>query len=322
MFFEIDQQIKDEITDFELSDLIDRNKLFEKNKVPPGSASHPFNVSGSISFSEINQMKCKDLQFDLAVYFDDVLPPEAVASVDAHLAECPLCRQQLGEMRVNRTDLRALTRPAIPAARLASIRNAVAAFALPQQHSPSFRMVESRGNWIDVWLMPYAVGACASVILGISLLWLILNPLDRPQMIAEAANPVSSPAGAWVPADGFDITPLQYASTRLAISDESPSVNPQGALVALTRSLMRGEMKDEEVVVVADVFGDGLARIAEVVEPSGDERTVRQLQQALQSDPAFAPFVPANMDHRAESIRVVLRVQTVAVSADPEGPVR
>jgi hypothetical protein len=268
-------------------------------------------------------MKCKDLQFDLPVYFDDVLSQEAVASIDTHLMECPLCRQQLAEMRANRSALKALTRPAIPTARLASIRNAVAAFAVPQQqHSPSFRMVESRGNWIDVWLMPYAVGSCASLLLGIALLWLILNPSERPQLMADTAEPAGSHSTAWSPADGFDITPLQYASTRLAISGESPSVNPQGALVALTRSLMRGEMKDEEVVVVADVFGDGLARIAQVVEPSGDERTVRRLQQALQSDPAFAPFVPANMDHRAESIRVVLRVQTVDVTPGSDRPIR
>jgi hypothetical protein len=267
-------------------------------------------------------MKCKDLQFDLPVYFDDVLSPETVSSIDAHLAECPLCRQELAEMRANRSDLKALLRPAIPAARLASIRRAVAALASPQQHSPAFRMVEARGNWIDIWLMPYAVGSCASVVLGITLLWLIFNPLNRAQIVAETDPPRGSQTTVWTSSDGFDITPLQYASTRLAISDESPSVNPQGALVALTRSLMRGEMKDEEVVVVADVFGDGLARISEVVEPSGDERTVRQLQQALQSDPAFAPFVPANMDHRAESIRVVLRVQTVAVNAGPDDTVQ
>lgn len=268
-------------------------------------------------------MKCKDLQFDLPLYFDDVLSPEAVSAIDAHLLCCPLCRQELAEMRANRSDLKALMRPAIPAARLASIRRAVSGLALPQnQNSPSFRMVESRGDWVHVWLMPYAVGASASIVLGITLLWLIFNPMNQGATIAENTPPSGGQTTSWTSADGFDITPLQYASTRLAISHESPSINPQGALVALTRSLMRGEMKDEEVVIVADVFGDGLARIAEVVEPTGDERTVRELQQALQSDPAFAPFVPADMDHRAESIRVVLRVQTVAVNTGPDVTIR
>jgi hypothetical protein len=73
-------------------------------------------------------------------------------------------------------------------------------------------------------------------------------------------------------------------------------------------------MRDDEVVVVADVFGNGLAQIAEVVEPSHDQRAVEQLQQALQSDPAFAPFVPATLDQRSNSIRVILKIQNVNVS--------
>jgi hypothetical protein len=100
----------------------------------------------------------------------------------------------------------------------------------------------------------------------------------------------------------------------MAVAGESPSVNPQGALVALTRSLVRGEMKDDEVTVVADVFGNGLAHIAEVVEPSHDRNAVAELQKALQSDPAFAPFVSADLDQRSDPVRVVLKIQNVNVS--------
>jgi len=65
--------------------------------------------------------------------------------------------------------------------------------------------------------------------------------------------------------------------------------------------------------VVAEVFGNGLARVDEVVEPSHDRRAVEQLQKALQSDPAYAPFVPAKLDRRSDSVRVVLRIQSVDV---------
>ena len=51
------------------------------------------------------------------------------------------------------------------------------------------------------------------------------------------------------------LSPSSYARSRTDVSGESPSINPQGALVALTRSLVRGEMRDDEVVVVADVSG-------------------------------------------------------------------
>jgi hypothetical protein len=73
-------------------------------------------------------------------------------------------------------------------------------------------------------------------------------------------------------------------------------------------------MKDEEVVVVADVFGNGLARIAEVVEPSSDLRAVSDLQKALESDPAYAAFIPSNLESRPDSVRVVLKFQSVDVS--------
>lgn len=270
-------------------------------------------------------MNCSDLRSELPLYFDDVLSPETVSSIDAHLAGCPLCRQSLAEMREIRNELRSLSRPRIAPARLASIRRAVAAEAAIPQIAPAFRLVEQdRRRWVDVWLMPSMVGSAASVVFGISLLWLLLMPASGGRLDMEIARGLEAARQPAIidPLTEIPTTPLQYASTRLAFSEESPSINPQGALVALTRSLLRGEMKDEEVVVVADVFGDGLARIAEVVEPSKDEAAVRELKEALQSDPAFAPFVPANLDHRSESVRVVLRVQTVKVHPDEDGRVR
>lgn len=122
--------------------------------------------------------------------------------------------------------------------------------------------------------------------------------------------------------ESIDILPADYATTRLSIAAESPSVNPQGALVALTKSLVRGEMKDEEVVVVAEVFGNGLARIAEVVEPSDNSRTIDDLERALESDPVYAPFVPASFDKRSDRMRVVLKIQNVNVHTNYRAPRR
>jgi hypothetical protein len=119
----------------------------------------------------------------------------------------------------------------------------------------------------------------------------------------------------------FEVTPLEFAGERVSVSNVSPSVNPQGALVALTNAFMRGEMKDEEVVIVADVFGNGLAQIAEVVEPSKDRRAVFELEKALRTNPDYQPpFVPANMDHRSETVRIVLKFQTVNVDTNKATP--
>ena len=73
-------------------------------------------------------------------------------------------------------------------------------------------------------------------------------------------------------------------------------------------------MKDDEVVVVADVFSNGLARVTEVVEPSRDRFAIGELEKAFQSDSAYAPFVPSTMENRADSVRVVLKFQSVDVS--------
>jgi hypothetical protein len=171
---------------------------------------------------------------------------------------------------------------------------------------------------MDVWLMPYAVGTVTSLIAGMSLIWMIMSADLRhvPNTTRDARQTYDTAMLAFSdPSLGYlDLSPQEYARSRSMIATESPSINPRGALVALARSLVRGEMQDDEVVVVADVFGNGLARIADVVEPSSDIRAVSELRRALQSDPAFAPFVPAVMDHRSERVRVVLRIQNVNVN--------
>jgi hypothetical protein len=158
------------------------------------------------------------------------------------------------------------------------------------------------------------------VTIGLTLLSFMLSAHPVPLSAYEPSRRTTE-----VPvflASNPDMSPGEYASTRLAIAGESPSINPRGALVALTKSLVRGEMHDDEVTVVADVFGNGLAQIAEVVEPSHDQLAVEKLNRALQSDPSYAPFVPANMDQRSETIRVVLKIQNVNVDTSPDSSAR
>ena len=168
-------------------------------------------------------------------------------------------------------------------------------------------------------LMPLGVGVFASAVIGFAFITMMFSgylatqgsmgrDLNRTSdLLAANANPFQKLAPGEISAD-------EYARTRLNFASESPSVNPQGALIALTRSLVRGGMKDDEVVVVADVFGNGLAQIAEVIEPSRDRRAVLELQKALESDPAYAAFVPANLENRPDSVRVILKFQSVDVS--------
>ena len=269
-------------------------------------------------------MRCSEIKSDLPLYSDDVLSPERRAEMDSHLDTCPLCRQSLSEFQSVRNALRSLSRPRLSASSLAQLRAAVALEIRPTFVGPTFRLVEERRGWLETWMWPSAVGTCASLVFGVLLLWAILatgrdastfagDPTGSGSSTMLATGGTSSP-------DVLDISPSEYASTRLAIAGESPSVNPQGALVALTRSLVRGEMNDEEVVIVADVFGNGLARIAEVVEPPADDRAIKQLEKALESDPVYAPFVPASYDGRSENMRVILKIQNVNVKTFLDAP--
>jgi hypothetical protein len=62
--------------------------------------------------------------------------------------------------------------------------------------------------------------------------------------------------------------------------------------------------------VVADVYGNGSASLAAVVEPPRNRRMVDELQAALRKNPAF---VPASLDQRPQTMRVVFALQKVSV---------
>ena len=256
--------------------------------------------------------RCEELQFDLPLYFDGSLNADERGAIDAHLPECPLCRQKLSEFEELFLGLRGLPRYSVPEQLVDNIRTAVASQLTPSVGTPSFGLIDRRRRWSEVWLAPSAAAAFATLVIGFTLLSFMVAPspvqLSASQPSRQTSTPVFLTSGVG------DLSPGEYASTRLAIAGESPSINPQGALVAMTKSLVRGNVNDDEVTVVADVFGNGLAQIAEVVEPSKDRRAVEKLKKALESDPAYAPFVPANMDQRSGTIRVVLKIQNVNVS--------
>ncbi len=255
--------------------------------------------------------KCEELQFDLPLFFDGSLKVEERSAIETHLPQCPLCRERLSEFEYLLAAFKTTPRISAPVHMIETIRASVAAQLTPAAGFPAFHLMDRRTTWTEIWLMPFSAGAVATLLIGFTLLSFIVASRPVP-LSAYESLPSKSNRPIFV-ANSLDISPGEYASTRLAIAGESPSINPRGALVALTRSLVRGEMRDEEVVVVADVFGNGLAQIAEVVEPSHDRHAVEELQKALQSDPAFAPFVPANMDQRSDSIRVILKIQNVNV---------
>ena len=264
-------------------------------------------------------MKCENLQFNLSVYLDDILTNGERAAVDEHLARCPLCRQKLADFQMLRRDLLVLARPEMPTDLMMSVRNRVAQKVKSNQ---SAYFTEDVRRWLQMRLMPYSVGTAASLIIGFALLWMLLSnanntrefELAKIEPRSTTTTMLTNSNSSQFPSNNYELSAADFARARISVSGDSPSVNPQGALIALTKSIVRGKMKDDEVVVVADVFGSGLAQIAEVVEPSKDINAVRELEKALKNNPDYAPpFVTANLDQRSDRVRVVLRIQKVNV---------
>src|SRR5450432_1244637 len=256
-------------------------------------------------------MLCEETRSFFSMYLDDVASLPLRAAIDKHLSACPVCRAQLSELRSVRQGLRALSRPVVPQDLAASICEAVTIEAEARRLQPRLSVSVRMAQWLQPKLMPYTVGSFASVILFACMFTALL-----PHFVAlhEATRQINS---FYLSAPGPSIyDPVQdYATSRAPFSAHSPSLNPCGALAALTHSYARRQdaVPDEEaddMVVVADVFSNGSASLAGVVHPPRDRQMLADFEAALRRD---AAFVPAAFDRRPDTMRVVFTVQKVDV---------
>jgi hypothetical protein len=262
-------------------------------------------------------MKCENLQFDLPLYAENVLREDEQAVVDEHLAQCPVCRAKLAGFQTLRSDLINLPQPEMPVDLLYSVKNSVAVELKRSQRQSAPLFSGTLRHWLQYRLMPYSVGTVASLLITSYLLLTLLSTKEAARQGVETAQlnanrVVLTASNNRAPLPDFSYG-AEYSLGDLPIGNETPSINPAGALMALTKSIVRGKMKDEEVVVVADVFGDGIAKIAEVVEPPSDQRALKNLEKAMNEKSASAPFVPASKDNRSQVVRVIFKIQRVDV---------
>jgi len=264
-------------------------------------------------------MTCDDIQESLSFYGDDGLSEEARTHCDEHLEVCPVCREHLAEMRTIRRRLATLARPAVPAELVPTINNALAAEAAVQRARTNLTTVEAIVDWISPWLQPrlmrYAFSSVASLIIFASVFAAL-----RPHMVAlhdaatafEALN--ATPYGSGGQYDiNQPISPSSYAALRVPYNVESPSLNPNGGLAALdfsTAQTRNYKSANDDMVVIADVFSNGTASLADVIHSPRDRRLLDDFQEALRNN---AAFVPASLDRRPETMRVIFSVQRVDV---------
>jgi hypothetical protein len=174
-------------------------------------------------------------------------------------------------------------------------------------------------EWLRPHLMPYTVGALASTLLFIGMFAALRTSLMafRDWDNASRASQQMSYKILYVQdgESGYDINqPVSAAglsAQRAPFATESPSLNPRGALAALTRA--RAHMMadgDDDMIVVTDVFSNGIASLADVVQAPRDRRMLDAFQNALRKD---AAFVPASFDRRPQTMRVVFVIQKIDV---------
>ena len=100
------------------------------------------------------------------------------------------------------------------------------------------------------------------------------------------------------------ITPTNYAALRTPFNSESPSLNPNGGLATLNLANPHSHQSEsnDDMVVIADVFSNGTASVADVMHAPRDRRMLDDFQAALRNN---AVFVPSSFDRRAGTMRVV-----------------
>lgn len=262
-------------------------------------------------------MKCEDLQFNIPLYAENELTAEESSVLEEHLAKCPVCRVKLSEFHSISNDLRRISAPPMPADLLYAVRSSLASELKAPQPQPWFNFSEEFREWLQFRVMPYGVGTAFSLLLVFLFLLSLNSTKETTDKVIETARINSNrtvPVTSVNSDNQISYSKEDYAALRVPVSNESPSLNPQGNLLNLTKSLVSGNMKDDEVTFVADVFDNGVAQISKMVEAPRSRQTMRDLSKALENDPAF---VPADMDNRSDNMQIVFKIQIVEVTDKP-----
>ena len=267
-------------------------------------------------------MKCDQIQQSLSLYVDDGLTEETRQTCYQHLEVCPVCREHVAELRRLRSGLAMLAKPAPPRDLIPAINLALAAEAAKQKARREATAIDVINEWALKWLQPrptrYAFSSIASIIIFTAVFAAL-----RPHMIAlheasvafEQLQIMASPSDEYL-VRSYDITkpisPESFVALRTPFNSESPSLDPRGALASLGTQINHPteRQSDDDMVIVADVFLNGSASLANVMHAPRDRRMLQDFEQALRTN---AAFVPAAMDRRPETMRVVFSVQRVDV---------
>ena len=257
-------------------------------------------------------MLCEETKQSLSLYIDDCVSLPTRVAVDEHLDRCPVCRSEVAELRSLTRSLGLMTRPTPPPDLAVAISEALAIESAARRQAPDPSLGQRIARFLEPRLMPYTIGSFASVIL-----FFMMFTALRPHFVALREASIQN-SSVLIVKPLYDLNqPVNaetLASIREPFGEESPTLNPVGALAALTRAYAHpghGVAADgDDMIVVANVFSNGAASLVDVVQAPKDKRMLDEFETALRQD---AAFVPASLDRRPDTMRVVFAVQKVDV---------
>ena len=259
-------------------------------------------------------MLCEETKQSLSLYVDDCVSLPARVAIEEHLDRCPVCRAELIELRSLKRKLSLLTPPTPPSSLATQILYELSIEAAARRQQPKIPVGKRVLRFVEPRLMPYSIGSFASV-----LMFFLMFTALRPHFVALREAALQNSGVIMVEAAaGYDlyqpVTPEGFAASRAPFGVESPTLNPGGALASLTISYARPHANTnadaDDMIVVANVFSNGAASLADVVQPPRDKRMLAEFESALRHD---AAFVPASVDRRPDTMRVVFTMQKVNV---------
>jgi hypothetical protein len=263
----------------------------------------------------MSSMSCEEIGQTLSLYIDDCVSLPTRVAIDEHLDRCPVCRAEVAELRSLTRSLSSLTRPKVPADLAPMISDLLTIEAAARRQAPNPALGYRIARFLEPRLMPYTVGSFASVIL-----FALMFAALRPHFVAlrEAAMQSNGVFVLRTMDAGYDlyrpVSKEDFAASRAPFAEESPSLNPGGALAALTRAYAHprssADGEADDMIDETNVFSNGAASLADVVQPPRDKRMLDEFESALRQD---AAFVPASLDRRPDTMRVVFAVQKVDV---------
>jgi anti-sigma factor RsiW len=244
-------------------------------------------------------MNCAETRKNLSAYLDGRLTGGARAVVGAHLERCPVCRLQMAELRAVVRGLGELERPQPPVAMAAAISDALMIERAARTQRPPVPFWLRVELWVRPRVMPYTIGALTSILLFMAVTSALRPHVGLLRELARANDEeVQRVVLVSIPGQPNDLKGLM------------PSLNPNGALAQLVRSPSAGAADDDDMAIVADVFSNGDASLAEVVQTPRNRHMLDEVAAALRKTPAF---VPASLDQRPQTMRVVLSLSKVNV---------